>query len=44
MIGPEDTPYAGGIYTLYIRFGEKYPLTPPEVRFVTPIYHCNINA
>lgn len=25
-------------------FPVEYPLLPPEMRFVTPILHCNINA
>uniref|UniRef100_A0A1X7UR59 U-box domain-containing protein n=1 Tax=Amphimedon queenslandica TaxID=400682 RepID=A0A1X7UR59_AMPQE len=23
---------------------EEYPYKPPEMRFITPIYHCNINS
>eukprot|EP00823_Brevimastigomonas_motovehiculus_P004822 TRINITY_DN329_c0_g2_i1.p1 TRINITY_DN329_c0_g2~~TRINITY_DN329_c0_g2_i1.p1 ORF type:complete len:1132 (+),score=310.68 TRINITY_DN329_c0_g2_i1:61-3456(+) len=41
--GPETTPYEGGIFCLYASFPQNYPNEPPEVRFVTPIYHCNIN-
>ena len=41
--GPEFTPYENCVFLLYVKFPEAYPLTPPEVRFVTPIYHCNIN-
>ena len=44
LLGPENTPYYGGVYTLYIKFPSDYPQKPPEVRFLTPIYHCNINA
>lgn len=38
------TPYAQGCWLLYIMFPEEYPERPPEVRFVTPIRHCNVNA
>jgi len=43
MEGPAGTPYAGGRWVLYIKFKESYPFCAPEVRFLTPIYHCNIN-
>ena len=43
MEGPEDTPYEGRWFRLWVRFGEDYPLRPPEVRFVTPVLHVNIN-
>jgi ubiquitin-protein ligase len=41
---PEETPYEGGTFLLYIHFGESYPMSAPEMRFVTPIHHCNINS
>ncbi|XP_006822901.1 uncharacterized protein LOC102801018 [Saccoglossus kowalevskii] len=44
LVGPLDTPYEGGVFSLYVEFPENYPLAPPKVRFLTPIYHCNINA
>ena len=31
-------------WLLYARFAEEYPERPPEIRFVTPIRHCNTNA
>ena len=43
MEGPEDTPYEGRWFRLWVKFGEDYPLRPPEVRFVTPVLHVNIN-
>lgn len=44
LIGPDATPYAGGLFTLKIIFPKKYPFTSPKITFVTPIYHCNISA
>jgi len=38
------TPYAAGCWLLYILFPSEYPERAPEVRFVTPIKHCNVNA
>jgi len=41
--GPEMTPYAGGVWRLFISFPGGFPVYPPEVRLITPIKHCNIN-
>lgn len=43
IIGPVDTPYENGIFHLEIKFTNDYPCKPPKVKFITPIYHCNIN-
>ncbi|CAJ1072792.1 uncharacterized protein LOC123972839 [Xyrichtys novacula] len=44
MQGPPDTPYERGVFELYCQFGPDYPVKPPLVRFVTPLYHCNVNS
>ena len=41
--GPQDSPYAEGTYYLSIQLPERYPFEPPRVRFITPIYHPNID-
>ena len=43
LIGPKDSSYSGGLFKINIKFPEDYPLKPPEVYYVTPIYHLNIN-
>lgn len=43
IIGPENTPYAGGVFHVQIRVSEDYPWTSPIVRFLTPIYHPRVN-
>ncbi|XP_071256869.1 uncharacterized protein [Salvelinus alpinus] len=44
MQGPPETPYENGVFELYCQFGADYPVKPPLVRFVTPVYHCNVNS
>ena len=43
LIGPVDTPYAGGLFILTADFPEKYPEQKPEVKFVNKIYHLNVS-
>lgn len=43
LSGPEDSPYEGGVFKLELFLPEQYPMSPPQVRFLTKIYHPNID-
>ncbi|KRY33057.1 SUMO-conjugating enzyme UBC9 [Trichinella spiralis] len=41
--GPQNTPWEGGLYKLFILFGENYPYKPPaKIWFSPPILHPNV--
>lgn len=40
---PDDTAYEGCNFNLQIEFTKDYPYEPPIVKFITPIFHPNIN-
>lgn len=40
---PDDGPYAGGRFELVIRVPDTYPSRPPVMRFITRVFHPNVN-
>ena len=43
LAGPRDTPYEGGTFKLELFLPETYPMDPPKCRFITRIYHPNVD-
>lgn len=39
LAGPADSPYCGGVWELSINFPNNYPIDPPTIKFLTPVYH-----
>ena len=44
LVGAKDTAYEGGVFKLEIRLPDRYPFEPPQVKFITKIYHPNIDS
>ena len=42
LFGPKDSIYAGGLFFLKLSFPKDYPNNPPQINFLTPIYHLNV--
>ncbi|TPX49703.1 hypothetical protein SeMB42_g02508 [Synchytrium endobioticum] len=43
IAGPNQSPFEGGVFRLELFLPEEYPMAPPKVRFLTKIYHPNID-
>eukprot|EP00276_Gloeochaete_wittrockiana_P014365 CAMPEP_0184353022 /NCGR_PEP_ID=MMETSP1089-20130417/73598_1 /TAXON_ID=38269 ORGANISM="Gloeochaete wittrockiana, Strain SAG46.84" /NCGR_SAMPLE_ID=MMETSP1089 /ASSEMBLY_ACC=CAM_ASM_000445 /LENGTH=160 /DNA_ID=CAMNT_0026688079 /DNA_START=48 /DNA_END=530 /DNA_ORIENTATION=+ len=42
IIGPEGTPWEGGIFCLKMKYPNDYPDKPPKVQFTTHMFHPNV--
>lgn len=43
VFGEKGTLYEGGIFETEIFFPESYPMCPPKIRFITKIFHPNVD-
>jgi ubiquitin-conjugating enzyme E2 N len=43
LTGPADTPFAGGTFLLELFLPADYPMAAPKVRFMTKLFHPNID-
>ena len=43
IMGPNGSPYDGGLFQLEVAIPVNYPFEPPRIKFLTPVYHPNID-
>ncbi|KAL7301155.1 hypothetical protein TKK_0006127 [Trichogramma kaykai] len=43
IIGPHSSPYEGTLFEMELEIPDRYPFVPPRLKFVTPVYHPNID-
>ena len=43
LTGPKDSPYENGQFYIEFFFPDEYPSSPPKTRFLTKIFHPNID-
>lgn len=42
--GPKDSAYEGLSYKLHLEFPSSYPYTAPNVKFISPVFHPNVDT
>mmetsp|Transcript_20033 Transcript_20033/g.46848 ORF Transcript_20033/g.46848 Transcript_20033/m.46848 type:complete len:149 (+) Transcript_20033:273-719(+) len=42
VMGPSNSPYAGGKFVVRISFPAQYPFKAPTLKFVTKVYHPSV--
>jgi ubiquitin-conjugating enzyme E2 A len=43
ICGPPGTPLEGGVFELSLKFTDEYPFRPPNVKFVSEVFHPNVS-
>ena len=43
IMGPPNTAYEGGVFSVDLKFDPDYPFKTPRVMFLTKVYHPNIS-
>ena len=44
VLGPPESPYAEGVFSLTIGIPAQYPFSAPDVKFVTKVYHPSVRT
>ena len=44
LLGPGGTPYENGLFTILVNFPQDYPNHGPEFKFMSKIYHLNVDC
>ena len=44
VIGPDNSPYAGGKFILMLEFPTQYPFKAPKLKFATKVYHPSVQT
>jgi len=44
VIGPDDSPYKGGRFSLKFEFPAQYPFKAPKITFLTKVYHPSVQT
>ncbi|PAA68521.1 hypothetical protein BOX15_Mlig023796g2 [Macrostomum lignano] len=44
IFGPSGTLYEGGLFVAELRFPKDYPNRPPKMKFLTEIWHPNVES
>lgn len=43
IVGPPDSAYSGGVFKLQVAARADYPMSAPNVKFITPIFYPKIS-